>query len=335
MVFVDGLRMEPPESMFASLAFDAAGRFDTPACVELIRERSSVAAKQFALTTIAEAEQIVACGEYEGSMKYLALKASTLYRNQDAIANIARMDGVSFTLAGNQSVIAKETQAIVIGETWANKVVAEFKASSLARVPLIAGSSNGLVFYDGAFKLLTGARKPFVRILDIESGSEPLRLWAAGEYLAILYVRAGKLGYLVHHLAWDTTLCDVAYAYVLPNQIERVESLITAERAWLFIMSSFQTYCTIVDIGTRAIVTHLEVSRSNIPVWMINPERVCAIGRYLFCPTVDGISRIDVTSDGTAELKTFVVTEPIARASLRACQKTLYAAFDNRLAEIR
>lgn len=335
MVFVDGLRMEPPESMFASLAFDAAGRFDTPACVERIRERSSAAAKQFSLATIAEADRLVACDEHEGLMKYLTLKASTLYRDQAALSGMASTDGVFFALAGNQSVIAKETQAIVIGETWPNKVIAEFKTSSLAGVPLITGSSNGLVFYDGMFKLLTGARKPFVRILDVDSGIEPLRLFAAGEYLAILYARAGKLGYLVHHLAWDTTLCDVAYAYVLPNQIERVESLITAERAWLFITTSTQMCCTIVDVGARAIVTHLEVSRSNIPVWMNSPERLCAMGRYLFCPAVDGISRIDIASDGTADVKTFAIAESLAQASLHACQKTLYAAFDNRLAEIR
>lgn len=143
------------------------------------------------------------------------------------------------------------------------------------------------------------------------------------------------MGISSHHLAWDTTLCDLPYTYTLPAQLKTATSLITAERTG-FLLRPGHRHSARSLIYARVLVWHISTYPvASLPVWMSNPQQLCAIGRYLFCPSADGISRIDIASDGSADIKTFATASSLVGATLCACHKTLYAVFGNRLAEVR
>lgn len=334
LVFVDGLRMEPPDALFNTLQFGSEGMFDAALSVLTITQHISASPTQLTAKLIAEADRIVACGEYEGALQYLLIKGTTLYRNRTDLIGIKDATDMQFVIAGAQSAIVKGAQAVVMAEGWPSKIVIDLKPGMRAKTTLIAGTTSGVVFYDGAFKLLGGAAKPFVRVLDIESGIEPIEVWAEGEHLSVLYRQGGKLGYLVHHIVWDTTLFNAPYAYTLPDQIETVASYVTTERAWLLITTGTGALCTVFDLAKQSMVTHIEALFVQAPPWMKVVNGKCAIGKYLFSPEAVGVGRIDARSDGTVNFKTFTTAEQIMGVTLNACRQRLFAAFSNRLIEL-
>lgn len=310
MVFVAGLRPEPTDAVFDALAFKSDGSFDRSRVVAPAALIS--VAKVTAAVVRDDGSEVVAASFTDGQLTVLGLAPDGwLLRDGSRVGvrPLARGPGrgssatppngvpswawgplgdVTAFVAGQQHALADGDGAVVFSPGWAGPVKAKVKPGALSR--MVAGSASGTVFYDGRFKVLLGRAEPVVKVLDVDPEVDPLGMWAEGDLLFVLCSLRGKLGYVVHHVAWDQTICQQAHPFATPWEVEAARGYPSADGTWICVKR----------IGRAPSLFALD-ARGHLlnqvdPSPCASLDGGCPSGKMLFFPIVSGVVRL--TPDG-------------------------------------
>lgn len=287
MVFAAGLRPEPTDALFDALAFKADGSFDQSKTVTPVATVSGAGVQE---TVVQTSPKILAATHWDGRLALLDFAFGELRRNGEKVVSLKSSTGANFLIAGPQTVLATNDEAIVFSPGWKAPLKAQYKQGTLT--PMITGTAAGAVFYDGKFKLLLGRTEPVIRVLDIDDEIEPLGLWSGGDLLLVLCSRRGKLGYVVHHVGWDQTINQQAHPFAVPADLADAGGYVNADGVWIILRQRHQA-ATLYALDARG---HLLNQIPALPVAVNAFGSMCLAGKMLFCPTGKGITRF--TPDG-------------------------------------
>ncbi len=171
MVFVDGLRPEPPESLLRGLKFRSDGNFDCVAsAMALPKKVASASKKVVARGVVATSGSIILyAAAHSGQLTWIDYAGGQLLRDGKPLFGLKKVDGLTIFAAGRQVALAHRDEALVCSDAWKKRVsVGLHIGTGCIDAPMAVGSSCGVVYWDGAFKMLVGAKDPMVRVLDIE-----------------------------------------------------------------------------------------------------------------------------------------------------------------------
>ena len=295
LVFVDGLRPKPTEDLFDRISFRSDGSFDQTA-TQLPLPMAVPSAQHVRHSVLHDAQGLVLdVVKHDDGLQILEYADGQLWRNEETLLSLKWSDELSFHVSGSQqTAFALRTTAIIHGKEWARPVKAVLKIGIGGIQSMVAGTAHGTVFWDGSFKLLHGRKEPTIRVLDIDPELHPLGFWADGDRLFILSSRKGKLGFAIHHLAWDLTLCQSAHPFASPEEITAARGYANEHHVWLFLARGSEHHiCDIFD-GVGRLVNHFESDGQATADWMLRPDGKCQAGRFLFSPSEGGIVRLSV-----------------------------------------
>lgn len=99
----------------------------------------------------------------------------------------------------------------------------------------------------------------------------------------------------------------------IKGQIIDVKAYISDQLAWCMMavkdQSKYINHCIVIDTQGK-ILTHIDNETIDEP-WLSHIKGKSASGKYLFCPTDDGIMRVGMTPSGDLETKVFEGTESV------------------------
>ena len=293
MVFAAGLRPEPTDALFDALAFKPDGSFDQSKITTPVATVSGAGITSVVVRD--RGAEVVAASILDGLVHVLEFAADGwLQRDGTRVGSRpitrATMNTTRAIIAGQQNIFADESGAVIFSSGWSTPVRAQFRKSALS--PMITGTASGTVFYDGKFKLLLGRTEPVIRVLDIDDEIEPLGLWSNGDLLLVLCSRRGKLGYVVHHVAWDQTINQQAHPFAVPSDLADAAGYVNADGVWIVLRQQHQG-ATLYTLDAKG---HLLNQVPSLPVAANSFGSMCLAGKMLFCPTEKGITRF--TPDG-------------------------------------
>ncbi len=325
MVFVEGLRPEPPESLFASLGYRHDGSFDKTAIVQApvpTATRSSKTVQAHNLRTTQGT--LLAASLIDGTPHVADYYRRALRRNESDGLPLPQTEGVRFWIGGPQMGFGVKNGSVITHPRWKDKLRASPKVSPTAFGPLIAGTAHGTVYWDGAFKLVRGNTEPVIQLLDIDQALEPLGFWSEEDFLFILSTRNGQLGYAVHHLGWDRTLVQTAHPFAAPGDIVNAHGYGNADGAWLFLeQRDGRKTCAAFD-KTGQLLNHFAYEAANSPEWMRRFDGKCLTKVGLFSGAAAGITRLAL-KDNALELTHFASPRPLDGVDLLASDTGLIA----------
>ncbi len=326
MVFDEGLRPEPPDSLFASLGYAPDGRFDKTAIVQApvaaaIRSDKTVRAQSLRTTP----GTLIAATLIDGTPHVLDHHQGRLRRNESAGLPLQQAQGVRFWIGGPQLGFAVKSGAAVSHPNWPALLRANPRSSQTGFGPLIAGTTHGTVYWDGALKLVRGNTEPVIQLLDIDPELEPLGFWSEGDFLFILSIRQGQLGYAIHHLGWDRTLVQASYPFATPADVRNAHGYGNAQGAWLLLeQTDGRMVCTAFD-RTGQLVNHFTFEANAVPDWLQRLDGKALGGKNaLFSGGKTGITRLVPNSTGL-DVTCFASVRPLDGVDLLAGSDSLIA----------
>ncbi len=147
-----------------------------------------------------------------------------------------------------------------------------------------------------------------------------------------------KAGNILQGFIWDMNSKVINDKISLPfikGQIIDAKCYISDSLAWLLIASKDQSqyinHCIVVDrAGT--LLSHINNSKDDYP-WLSHIKGKSASGNYLFCPSDDGIIRIELNSRGVFDSKIFSDTEKFVneQSQLIVSPKGIYVIKRNKI----
>jgi len=323
--FVEGLRPEPTDAFLDGLGFNADGSFDRtakPAGVPKARiEKKTVQMRAL----LGSSGKIVDAIVEEGNLSVLHHEGRQLYRDSKPILSIAPNPNLECRIAGPQTVVMLGMKAVVANPEWANSIWIDLVPTSSGSKGVIAPTKLGVVYWDGSLKLLFGRKEPKIMVLDVDTELEPIRLWSQGDLLFVLASRRGKLGFAVHHLVWDTTLCQGAHPFAAPQDIRDAHAYANAQGSWLFMTAGASSTCDAFDSAGH-LLNHFEAD-DETEAWMREPHGKLQSGPLLFNQSPTGISRLSMAS-GKLDVAQFLCVRDLSSILLVGANETGLIALD-------
>lgn len=323
--FVEGLRPEPTDAFLDSLGYNADGSFDRmakPAGVPKARVQKEVV--QLRPISVPNG-RIMDVAYEDGSLQILRHEGNKLFREDKAILPIAQKPGLECFFAGPQVAVMLGNQVAVVKPEWNKPVVIDLASNSTGTSGTVVGTSQGVVYWDGSFKLLLGRAEPKIKVLDIDSEIVPIGLWSQGDYLFILANRRGKLGVAVYHLAWDTTLFQNAHPFALPADIRSAHAYTNAQGSWLFMTGASSCACDVFD-HTGRLLNHFEVDDES-DEWMKTPHGKLQSSQMLFSPSQKGVTRLKMMS-GKLDVAQYTCSRDLSSLRLVGASESGLVAVD-------
>lgn len=332
MVFRDGLRPTPPDSLFAGIQFTDDGAFDLASSTWQFKQTVIQNDQRLVPKKVFESDKVIGFDCHKKRFSFLHLRGRSLCLNDAVLSRLKSTDNVAFYLAGAQAIISNGEQAIAMSNDWDTKVFFDIKPGRMVNQAMIVGTTNGVVYYDGAFKMLVGVKRPMVRVLDIDPDIEPVGFWSDRDILTVLFVQKGRLGCLAHHILWDRTIFQVLYSYVSPQEVVGATGYSTAERTWILIKAKGdRILCGVFD-PRGALVNHVETSVGSTS-WMAEFGDKGVVGQYLFSPAENCVERISMLN-GDVNVKTFSLKGEIGNCRLEMVDGNLFAISDDSVSEL-
>lgn len=131
------------------------------------------------------------------------------------------------------------------------------------------------------------------------------RIWA-GDSLGIGFYRAG--GYAVGFVFRPDRgpLDDRVALPKIRGRLVDAHAVVGADRAWLFLDNT----CVVVDAHANVLATDtIDAS------WLAGIHGACAAGNFLFVPTDDGVTRVEIVNGAIAATRVFAETASLVSAS--------------------
>jgi hypothetical protein len=135
-----------------------------------------------------------------------------------------------------------------------------------------------------------------------------------GDQLGVGFYRAG--GYTVGFVFRpDGGVLDDRVALPrIRGQVVATHAAIGSDRAWLFLTCADQgrmvTTCVVIGADASVLATDTLLDAA----WLSGVSGACATGPYLFVPTDDGVTRIEVVQRTIAATRQFAETAPLVSA---------------------
>ncbi len=157
-------------------------------------------------------------------------------------------------------------------------------------------------------------------------------MWADEDMLTILCSRKGKLGIVMHHLAWDQTICQVGHPYATPNDVKAARAYGSAVGCWLFMKAARNSTCDIFD-AKGALINQIE-GVGNEGQWMADFNNKSVVGRALFSPGTKSIVRISVDNSGGLTMCEFPAEGKLTEGKVVVADNRLFVVGKSRITRL-
>ena len=137
------------------------------------------------------------------------------------------------------------------------------------------------------------------------------RVWV-GAQLGVGFYRAGgyAVGFVFHPERGP--LDDRVTLPKIRGRLLSAHAVLAEDRAWLFLGAGDATTCVVIARDSRVLAS---VTLSE--PWLAGIAGACATGPYLFVPTDDGITRVEVIQQTVTATRVFAETAPLVTATDR------------------
>ncbi|MFN8748426.1 MAG: hypothetical protein ACK55Y_14165 [Pseudanabaena sp.] len=220
-------------------------------------------------------------------------------REDNAILLSGELDAnIQFTIFNKSTIIAKQGKALTLNQGQSQAIAADLiRANSFSRYWI----DQGQLLRDG--KLGNGY------IGDILEGQT--QFWI-GQTFGFGFYRAGAISVAFTFDAKRSGICDRVKIPPIQGELIDTNCVFSNDICWFFTITQEQgniIHRVSVLRPTGELVATLAAPKGNL-AWLTNIHGCSAIANWLFVPTDEGITRVEVNDGQIMITKTFPETEP-------------------------
>ena len=292
-VFEEDKREEFPIGFMDALQFDANGNLLSTMKdnINPIRQKEVITGSIAAQKVFSTSGRIVYVTIQSGKLVYVYYNDGVYYReNGDTIMNGKLDHKIRFRIQGSQTIVAKGSKVFIFGASGTENL----QVDTYGALPLVDGNASSLFFVQNGNVNKSGALGPSYCETIGQALSNQTLFWV-GDSLGFGFYRAGGLSRFFSFRTDVRGLNDNIKIPTLKGQIIDTTCVFSKENIW-FLISTREggktiNYCYLID--NKGVLRASYSSSENGGDWLESIRGKCAIGNMLFCPTDDGMVRVE------------------------------------------
>ena len=237
---------------------------------------------------------------HNNSLQYLYHEKDGFKREDNNVLLSGELDAnIQFVIFGKSTIVAKQGKALTLRQGQPPQAIAAdlIRANSFSRYWI----DNGQLLRDG--------KLGNEYIGDILEGQT--QFWI-GENFGFGFYRAGALSVAFTFDAKRVGICDRLNIPPIQGELIDANCVFSNDLCWFFTIIQEQgniIHRVSVLLPTGELVATIAAPKGNL-AWLTNIHGGSAIANWLFVPTDDGITRVEVKNGQIMITKTFLETEP-------------------------